>query len=148
MSAGRPMPKGVLTREYGSFGIWWGLIRGMLLWAGEADIALNLNRVIEEDDDGIALEMFANALRRAFPPEVDAAMSTPELLQQFGKVDGLRVAFNGCGYEKDANIHSLGALLRRCENKIFLSDNPGHPFTLTRRKDQDANVWRWRIEDR
>ena len=37
----------------------------------------------------------------------------------------------------------MGNLLRRCENKIFISDNPGHNFTINKIRDSASNTTMW-----
>jgi len=147
MAAGRPV---VLekTREYGSFTEWYDMIRPLLLWAGEDDIGKNLDSVTEEDSDGAALEMFANELRRAFPPD-GSRVGIKDIMKMIGKVDGLRPAFVGCmhGNDREPNIHSLGMVMRRMENKIFISDNPGEPFAITKKK-VGGKTFMWGVEAR
>ncbi len=149
IAAGRPEPVEKKHREYGSFTEWYALIRPLLLWAGESDIALALDAVVEDDSEGMALDLFANALRGAFPPEVGARLTVVEILKLFGRAEGLRAAFVGCvrGQDKEPNIYAVSALLRCCENKIFISENPGE-FTFTKRKDQKGNIFRWGVEER
>lgn len=148
MCAGRPIGSAP-HREYGSFTGWYELIRPLLLWAGEADIAVNLDQITEEDSEGMALEAFANELRKQFPPD-GTRLTTMEAVRLIAKADSVRAAFAGCtrGTEKDPNVYTIAGILRRCENKIFISDNPGHKFTINKRKDERNNQFVWGVEER
>ena len=107
---------------------------------------MGIDAVTEEDSEGMALEAFANAIRTALPPD-GVRVPLMDIMKLFGKVDGLRSAFSGCvGTDRDPNHYTVANLMRRCENKIFVADNPGHKFTINKRKDTIANVWRWGVE--
>jgi len=42
----------------------------------------------------------------------------------------------------EPNIQTVGRLMRRTENKIFTSDNPGHSFSIEQKRDAH-NVGHW-----
>lgn len=135
-------------REYGSFTEWYHMMRGLLLWVGEEDIAKAIDSVGEEDTEGAALESFANAFRRTLPPENEARIKTQELIRQFTGSAELRSTFQGCmPHGAEPNFRSVGDLMRRCENKIFNSDNPGREFKITKRRDSNK-TWHWGVEYR
>jgi hypothetical protein len=146
IGAGRPAGPAA-HREYGSFNTWYAMIRNLLLWAGEEDIARGIDAVTEEDSEGIALEAFANSLRMTMPPTGER-MKLMDVMKLFGKDSALRSAFAGCviGTITEPNHRSLSDLLRRCENKIFTGDNPGALFTINKRKDPIGNLWMWGYE--
>lgn len=148
VNAGRPMVE-VSHREYGSFTDWYALIRPMLMWVGEADVAAGLDAVAEEDVGSEALNHFANVLRRAMPPD-NSRLSTPDIFKLFGKADGLTSALAGCGasHDREPNLYVIANVMRSCENKIFVSDNPGTQFTFTKKLDVASHIWRWGVEER
>lgn len=145
--AGRPSGSKA-HREYGSFGSWYEMIRGILLWVGEADVAHAIDSVTEEDTEGMALDHFANSFRKALPPD-GSRVTLSTIMKLFGKENDLASAFKGCigGRDNsDVNHRSLSDIMRRCENKIFVSDNPGHLFTIIKRRDTTNNQWVWGYE--
>jgi len=148
MQSGRPQPK-VKGREYGSFTDWYALIRPLLLWAGEADLEAGIKGVVEEDSEGMALEMFANVLRATFPPD-GSALAVLDVLKLFHNSTGLRAAFQGCmrGHDREPNVYSISTLLRSCENKIFINHDSSDKFTFAKTRDRAIGVWRWGVEDR
>lgn len=148
ITAGRPQGA-AKSREYGSFTDWYNLIRPLLLWAGEADIEISIKGVVEEDSEGMALEIFANTLRLGFPPD-GSPLTVLEVLKLFGRTDGLRSAYQGCmrGNDREPNVYDLSALLRSCENKIFIKSGSAGKFTFTKRRDREANTFRWAVEER
>jgi putative DNA primase/helicase len=145
MALGRPNATNA-PREFGSFNDWYSVIRPMILWAGEADIAQNIDNLTDEDTENVTLESFANALRTSFPPD-SSRLPLAEVLKLFSKDTSLRSAFAGCmPSDREPNFRTLSELLRRCENKIFISDNPGHEFTVNKRKDSNRNIFLWGVE--
>ena len=146
MASGRPTKPS--TREYGSFTMWYTIVRPMLMWAGEDDIAKAIDAVSEEDSEAAALEAFANALRSAFPPD-SSRLTITEIMKLFGKSEQLRPTFAGClpGHAySEPNHRNLADLMRRVENKVFVSDNPGHQFVINKRRNVGNNTWVWGIE--
>lgn len=144
MRSGRPAKDA--RREYGSFTAWYATIRPMIMWAGEEDIARGIDNVTEEDTEHLALQEFANALRSALPPTGER-MKMVDIMKLFGKDNGMRAAFAGC-LEAEPNFRTLSEILRRCENKIFTTDNPGRTFTINKRRSQGGNDhnWMWGVE--
>lgn len=147
MAAGKPEGEKA-HRQYGSFTSWYEMIRPLLLWAGEGDVAEAIDTVTEEDTEGAALEAYANALRKAMPPDA-SRLTLTGVMKLFGKDNELSSAFSGCmsgTVSNGPNHRTLSDLLRRCEHKIFISDNPGHKFTINKLKDARENSWMWGFE--
>jgi len=142
MKAGRPVVSKP-ARGFGSFIDWFDVIRPLLLWAGEEDIAGAVEASVEEDADEVALNSFANSLRRALPPEDAVGLTTPEIWQLLTKNAEARSAFMGV-VGSEPNLRTVGDLLWRCANKVFISDNPGHEFSIVR--DVSGKVLHWRIK--
>lgn len=145
ISAGRPSGPPA-SREYGSFTDWYRMMRGLLLWAGEEDLSKAIDTVSEEDVEGASLEAFANAFRRTLPPD-GSRMRASDMIKTFGKDHDLRSAFTGCvPHGVEPNYRSVGDLMRRCENKIFVSDSERQQFTITKRKQTSDNVFTWGVD--
>lgn len=122
------------------------MIRPLLMWVGEEDIALSIDSVSEEDSEGAALEAFANSLRKALPPD-GSRLTLMDVMKLFNGNADLRPSFAGCvAGEREPNHRTLSDLLRRCEHKIFLSDNPGDKFTINKKRDAHRNTFVWGAE--
>lgn len=146
ITAGKPVPSKP-RRDYGSFGAWYSTLRPLLLWCGEADITESIEAVREEDAEEAALEAFANVLRRALPPD-GTRLPIMGIMKLFATNNELRPAFNGVMPQSvEPNHRTLSDLMRRCENKVFLSDNPGHYFVINRRVSS-TNIHLWGVEFR
>lgn len=146
MASGKPAGR-ASHREYGSFGDWFAFLRPLLLWVGEEDIAANIDAVHDEDSEGAALEAWANALRKALPPD-GSRLSLMGVMKLFNSSSELRPAFAGCmpGEGREPNHRTLSDLLRRCERKIFLTDNPGGKFRIMKQMNNSTRVWEWYSE--
>lgn len=147
IAAGRPVAKKA-HREYGSFTTWYAMLRPLLMWVGEADLANAIDSATEEDTEGLALETFANAVRKAMPPD-GSRLALTQVMKLFEKEPELPMAFAGCmpGNANNAPNHrTLSELLRRCEHKIFLSDNPGQKFTISKKRNAASNQFLWGVE--
>lgn len=146
MAAGRPVPAPA-TRDYGSFGAWYAMMRPLLMWCGEPDLTESIEAVREEDAEEAALEAFANVLRRALPPDGER-LPIMGIMKLFSTVNELRPAFAGVMPQNvEPNHRTLSDLMRRCENKVFISDNPGHYFVINRRISS-TNIHMWGVEYR